>query len=264
MPWTVDGRAAGFVHRARLPLLLAPGMPFTGSVAGARLAEGDVATRSAALGHAVAALGARGELRAPLGEIYPVLDLATQAELARIDRVAVPWFGVLARGVHLNGFVRTRGGTHLWIARRAAGKRTFGGHLDNVVAGGQGVGFDALATLVKECGEEAAIPPALAVQATRTGVLAYRQQDGLALKVDQLHCYDLELPPDFVPRPVDGEVECFEPWPAAEVAASLRGDALWKPNCALVALDFLLRHGLLDHELPAAERHALWRALRTG
>lgn len=255
------GRLAGYVHRDRVALLRAAGAAFTADGDELHLGGADAAERSRLLAATAAALVSNGELRPPLGELYPVLDHVTQAPLAELDRIALPWFGVLARGVHLNGFVRTANGICLWLARRAAGKRTFGGHLDNVVAGGQGVGFTAAETLRKECAEEAAIPAGLALRAVRVGALGYRQRDGRSLKVDRLVCYDLELPPDFVPRPVDGEVERFELWPAAEVGASLRGDAPWKPNCALVALDFLLRHGLLDRELAAADRHALWRAL---
>ncbi len=229
-----------------------------------QLAGEDHAARSQSLAAAIEGLVAQGELRVPLGEPYPLLDRATRQPLAQLDRTAVPWFGVLAMGVHLNGYVRTATGPHLWIARRAAGKRTFAGHLDNVVAGGQGAGYSARQTLVKECAEEAGIPAALAARAVAVGSIGYTQQDGASLKVDQLACFDLELPAGFEPRPVDGEVERFELRSAAAIAASLRGDESWKPNCALVALDFLLRWGLLDGELPAAERLRLWRVLHAG
>ena len=96
----------------------------------------------------------------------------------------------------------------------------------------------------------------------RVGELTYFQQMERDLKHDTLVCFDLELPPDFAPVPVDGEVEAFELWPARRVLASLCSGDPWKPNCALVAIDFLLRHALLDGELGSAERQALGRALR--
>ena len=40
------------------------------------------------------------------------------------------------------------------------------------------------------------------------------------LRRDLLHCYDLELPEDFVPRAADGEVEAFELWPMAQAMQS--------------------------------------------
>ena len=42
--------------------------------------------------------------------------------LARLDRGALPSFGVLAVGVHVNGLVRRADGLHVWVARRAANK----------------------------------------------------------------------------------------------------------------------------------------------
>lgn len=264
VPWTTGARAVGFVHRDRVERLLQASPAFTFACGHLQLAGDDHHTRSRALAAAIDRLGRSGELRAPLGEAYSLLDRATHEELAQLDRVAVPWFGVLARGVHLNGYVRTASGVQLWIARRATGKRTFAGHLDNVVAGGQAAGSTARETLAKECAEEAGIPAELAERSASVGSIGYVQQDGASLKVDHLACFDLELPAGFEPRPVDGEVERFELRSAADVAASLRGDDRWKPNCALVALDFLLRHGLLDGELPAAERQHLWRLLHGG
>jgi hypothetical protein len=263
-PWFAGGRPVGFVHRARVAQLVQSGAAFRPTGGVLRLIGADPATRSQALAEAVASLCRQGDLEPPLGEPYPLLDRATHEPLGQLDRVAVPWFGVLARGVHLNGYQRSPSGLRLWVARRAAGKRTYGGHLDNVVAGGQALGSSAYATLVKEGAEEAGMPAALVAQAVHVGTICYQQQVGRALKVDLLSCFDLELPADFVPRPIDGEVEQFEPWPVAQVAASLRGDEAWKPNCALVALDFLLRRGLLDGELPACERHRLWRAIHRG
>lgn len=264
MPWFVGGRRVGHVHGRRVERLLQLAPAFRRAHGGLHLDAADPEARSRALAAAILRLQEAGELAASLGEDYPLLDLATHEPLARLDRIAVPWFGVLARGVHLNGYVRTDAGLQLWIAHRAAGKRTFGGHLDNLVAGGQALGCSAMDTLVKECAEEAALPAALAAQARAVGAIGYVQQDGVSLKVDHLAVFDLELPPTFAPQPVDGEVERFELRPIAAVAASLRGTERWKPNCALVALDFLLRHGLLDCELPPAARLRLWHTLHGG
>ncbi|MBS0562101.1 MAG: thiamine pyrophosphokinase, partial [Proteobacteria bacterium] len=54
--------------------------------------------------------------------------------LARIDRGALPAFGVSATGVHVNGLVRTPSGAALWVARRAADKALDPNKLDHVVA----------------------------------------------------------------------------------------------------------------------------------
>ena len=259
-PWFVGEHVAGWVHQERA----ADVASIAGFVRGSErwtLAGADFAERTRAMAVVVDGLVRAGRLRAPLGETYPVFAAGRREPLLAIDRCAVPWFGVHAHGVHLNGYVRTAHGMQVWVARRARGKRTFPGHLDNLVAGGQSIGLSSRRTLVKECHEEAGMPAALAERAVAVGELHYTQQLERDLKVDTLTLFDLELPSDFVPRPVDGEVESFELWTAAQLIASLAGDDPWKPNCALVALHFLLRHHAFDGLLASAECARLWDAM---
>lgn len=257
VPWSAAGTVVGRVHRQRTAQL-AP--TFALQAGGWSLVGEDFAERTARLDELVRQLAARGEIRPLTAEPYPVPPHSA-SPLLQIDRAAVPWFGVGSAGVHLNGYLRRGDGLHLWLAERSRSKATFPGHLDNLVAGGQSIAHTALQTLIKECGEEAGMAAELASRAQPTSTIRYVQQDCLGLKADTLQCFDLQLPEDFAPRAVDGEVETFHLWPVADVAASLRGDDLWKPNSALVALDFLLRHGALDHELAPAERARLWRNL---
>ena len=84
--------------------------------------------------------------------------------LARLDRGALPSFGVMAVGVHVNGLVRRPDGLHVWVARRAADKLLDPSKLDHIVAGGVPAGLTPAETLVKEAEEEAAIPASLARQ----------------------------------------------------------------------------------------------------
>lgn len=260
-PWHVDGVAVGRVHRTRVPLLEASPSPFVRVDGRLTLAGATFAARSAAVAAVAQRLVAAGAMQPLLGEMYPVASPSCPAPRLQVDRAAVAWLGVRARGVHLNGYVRTPAGPQLWLARRARGKRTFPGCLDNLVAGGSSIGFDDRATLRKECHEEAGMPVELAARAVAVGELAYEHQDGLAWKSDTLACFDVELPADFAPRPVDGEVESFALLPYADVVASLAGDDAWKPNCALVAIDFLLRHGALAPAAAAAGCAALREAL---
>lgn len=260
-PWFVGEHRVGFVHGSRESLLAAAGAPFVRTQGHWQLVGRDFAERSAALARFANELALAGHARSPLGELYPVESPTAPAPLLTIDRAFVTWFGVRARGVHLNGLVRTSAGLQLWVARRARDKRTFPGHLDNLVAGGQPFGLSPEQTLTKECHEEAGLPPALAAAARQVAVLHYTQQDGTLWKPDTLVCFDLELPLDVTPRPVDGEVEAFELWSVAQVVDSLAGDALWKPNCVLVVLDCLLRHGALDDRLTGSERLLLWHAV---
>ena len=61
--------------------------------------------------------------------------------LARLDRGALPSFGVMAVGVHVNGIVRRPDGPHVWVARRAADKLLDPSKLDHIVAGGVPAGL---------------------------------------------------------------------------------------------------------------------------
>ena len=70
--------------------------------------------------------------------------------LARLDRGALPSFGVMAVGVHVNGLVRRPDGLHVWVARRAANKLLDPSKLDHIVAGGVPAGLTPAETLVKE------------------------------------------------------------------------------------------------------------------
>ncbi len=255
--WHVGGAEVGRVHRARLPLLADVFVEQEGCWS---LPGRDFGERSRRLARLVSELASRDEIRPVTGEFYPV-TAAGGPPLLQVDRAAVPWFGVGSSGVHLNGYRWRDGVLHLWLAVRSRSKSTYPGHLDNLVAGGQAIGSSALSTLVKECGEEAGIAPKLAARAESKARITYVQQEGLGLKADTLQCFDLQLSDDFEPRAVDGEVESFRLLPVGEVVASLRGGDPWKPNSALVVLDFLLRHGALDGDLDTAARDRLWQAL---
>ena len=68
------------------------------------------------------------------------------------------------------------------------------------------VNVDLLENLIKECGEEAGIPPELARNAKAVGYISYWNQSGRQLKPDIMTCFDLELPENFTPHAADGEV----------------------------------------------------------
>lgn len=191
-------------------------------------------------------------------EAFPVRAGPDGPELARIDRGALPRLGVWSEGVHVNGLVRRGDGPWLWVAERAADKALDPGKLDHLVAGGVPAGLTPIETLIKEAAEEADIPAALARRSAEMGRIAYAMERAEGLRRDRLHCYDLWLPEDFVPRPADGEVAGFTLWPAPAVLERLRGTDDFKFNVALVLIDLFLRLGLIDPE------GAEGRALRAG
>lgn len=61
------------------------------------------------------------------------------------------------------------------------------------------------------------------------------------------YTYDLLLPPTLTPSPTDGEVSLFTLHPPTEILSLLRARE-FKPNCALVLIDFFIRHGILNTE----------------
>ena len=184
--------------------------------------------------------------------------------LARIDRGALPVFGIGAVGVHVNGLVAGRDGPLLWVARRAASKSLDPGKLDHIVAGGVPAGLGPAQTLVKEAAEEAAIPPALARLARPVARIAYAMERPEGLRRDTVLAYDLDLPGDFVPRAADGEVESFELWPLALVLATVRAGEAFKFNVALVLIDLFLRRGMIAEPEAGVLRRALDAHLAGG
>ncbi|MDD2795904.1 NUDIX domain-containing protein [Acidocella sp.] len=172
--------------------------------------------------------------------------------LAVLDRGALPSFGVIGVGVHMNGLVRRADGWHLWIAKRAANKKLDPGKYDNLVAGGVAAGHTPFETIIKESEEEASLPAVLAANARQVARFAYNMERPEGLRRDVVYAYDLELPESFIPEPADGEVESFALWPLARVleVASTTDD--FKFNVNLVLIDLLIRYRLIQGT--AAER----------
>jgi hypothetical protein len=93
----------------------------------------------------------------------------------------------------------------------------------------------------------------MASMASPAGAVSYALIDEKGnFKRDILFCYDLELPADFVPKAMDGEVESFElqeiKWVIDRIVQG--GEEGYKPNCNLVVIDFLLRHGFICADSP--------------
>lgn len=178
-------------------------------------------------------------------EAFDVRSAPSGPVLSTIDRGALPAFGVMAEGVHLNGLVQRADGPHLWVARRAADKALDPGRLDHLAAGGVSAGMSAWETLIKEGGEEASIPADLAAQARHVGEIGYSMMRPEGLRRDLLHCYDLDLPESFIPHAGDGEVESFELWPMPRVYAAVRDTDDFKFNVSLVLIRLFGRLGMV-------------------
>jgi len=246
--FSIDGRTLGAVREDFVPALAGHESVFLVDERSVSLhprLEG-YEQRSAALEVVVTDLAERGVVQQLGSEAYPLVSRFGDEPVLALERSAMPTFGARAFGVHMHGVVQRPGGPHLWIARRARGKTTHPGQLDNMVAGGQPMGLSVVDNLVKECGEEAGIPPELARRAVPTGCVSYRLDIDRGLRHDTLFLFELELPDDFVPRPVDGEVESFDLLPVEQVRELVEQTHEFKFNCNLAIIDYLLRHGFVS------------------
>lgn len=214
------------------------------------IAPGDADAVSAAVDAVVEALVLENRVPKWRDETFDVMPRWGDRPVFRLDRGAVPFFGVRAYGVHLNGYRRDAGRLSLWIGRRAPDKRVAPDKLDNLVAGGIGNGYGVAATLIKEGEEEAAIPSGLTRRAVPVGAVSYRMETALGIRDDVLFVYDLEMPAGFVPQNSDGEIVRFELMPAQSVVERVRATDDFKFNVNLVILDFALRHGLIGIDDP--------------
>jgi len=193
-------------------------------------------------------------LRGWRNELYPVYGPQRDL-LFSIERAASALFGVVTYGCHMMAYTRKEGELKLWVPRRAATKQTYGGMLDNTVAGGIATGESSFECIVREAGEEASLPEDLVrkdVKAVGT-VTYFHIRDYRAggetklLQPEVQYIYDLELAEDVEPKPSDDEVEAFELMTVEEARNALRAGE-FKPNCAVVLLDFFVRHGILTSE----------------
>ncbi|XP_070696111.1 thiamin pyrophosphokinase 2 [Pempheris klunzingeri] len=191
-------------------------------------------------------------LRGWRDEKYSVMPKFSDPPLMWMERAATSLFGVTRYGVHINGYTVGDGGeVSMWLARRSPTKQTYPGLLDNVAAGGLAAGVGIKHTAVKECQEEACIPAAIAEKARPVSTISYTYEDEEGVFAETQFAFDLELPVEFRPRVGDGEVQDFYLLPIDKVKELLATDD-FKPNSAMVALDFLIRHSVIE---PDAEPH---------
>ncbi|KAJ4934528.1 hypothetical protein JOQ06_007321 [Pogonophryne albipinna] len=179
-------------------------------------------------------------------EKYSVMSQFSEAPLMLMERSATSLFGVKRSGVNINGYTVSDGGeVSMWLARRSPTKQTYPGLLDTVAAGGLAAGLDIKQTMVKECEEEACIPAAIAEKARPVSTVSFTYEDEDGVYAENQFVFDLELPVGFKPKVGDGEVQEFYLLPMEKVKELMATDD-FKPSCAMVVLDFLIRHSFID------------------
>jgi hypothetical protein len=252
-PWSIAGKRVGYLRAGLAARLAESPEVFAPGPAGLTLADTlkTPAARTDAVEGVLARLRADGLGGRRRLEPYAVAEHVGGPQLMTVDRGAASALGIISTGFHLNGFVGDGPDLKMWIARRSLDKPTFPGQLDNMVAGGQPATISVAENVPKECREEADIPENLARQARPTGLISYTMAMGDGLRRHAMYVYDLALPADFTPRPLDGEVDSFQLMPIAKVAEIVRASLdVFKFNCSLVVIDFLIRHGQIGPEHP--------------
>ena len=223
-----------------------------------------VESRTKAVASVMNELRSQGVITGWRDELFPVSDSFYSPPLFLIERAAANMLGILEYGVHINGLVKSTDGVSttnvvldpppkMWMARRSKTKSKYPGLVDHIVAGGQPAGLTLMENVIKECEEEAGIPPEIAqpnIYATMP--VSYETWDPKRDKISRvvLFNYDLYLPQEFIPKPVDGEVEEFFLWSIDEIKESMAPDFPdpIKPNCYLVIIDYLVRMGYISPE----------------
>ena len=153
--------------------------------------------------------------------------------------------------MHLNGFTKQNNDIKIWVGKRNKNKGSYPSKLDNLVGGGQPTGLNPKENLIKESAEEANMSAQLAAQAVPVGTISYITSRPEGLRDDTLFNYDLELPKDFRPENMDGEVQAFYLWTIDKVCDVLKRTDDFKFNSGLVVIDFMVRHGFIDADEPA-------------
>ncbi|KAL9085966.1 MAG: hypothetical protein Q9165_007328 [Trypethelium subeluteriae] len=190
--------------------------------------------------------GQHSEMYRIIGANYPV----------RLERFASSLFGIISRGAHLTAYTRsTSGDIRIWVPRRSAHMFTYPGMLDSTVAGGVKAEDSPFDCIVHEADEEASLSEELVRRDAKScGVLTYMGmsdpgsggEQGLVCP-DLVYTFDIELEDGVVPKPRDDEVQEFYLWDVETVKqAMLRSE--FKPNCALVMIDFFIRHGIIRED----------------
>lgn len=252
VPFVVAGQSVGRVRRDNLALLRDwPEVFEIGEGEGAvRLAPrlDTYENRTQAVAEIVSTLEKRGAFTFPaMDERYPVLTGWGRLPVFEMERNATIFFGLPVFGVHINGYFYENNALKIWLQVRSRSLRAWPGLYDQMAAGGQPVGIPVFENMIKELAEEALLPREVSQRAVPVGTVSYAEAMREGARIDTLFVFDLELPDGIAPRPDFDEVEAFEAFEARALLARLKGpdDGAFKPNAALVTVDFLIRRGLI-------------------
>ena len=210
-------------------------------------------------------------------DIYPVYPFEVNNDnnlvLAHVNRSLAPYLGIDSVGVHLNCYVR-QGNTiqGVWLAKRAANKSHHPNYWDTTVAGGQPHNLSLYDNIVKEAHEEAGVPAqwlrndaaneAFSDHAHDPLTMTTAKEDGSCMKRSFYYSFDLQVPDDWKPTSVDGEVQEFRLYSIEELDHELRFGKSLRPAMRAVLLDFMIRRGLFKEIQGQDDCSELSKAMR--
>jgi len=229
--------------------------------------------RTAALDNITTQLLSLGVISHKHSDMYPVSPFSEQARFevkpqnfALVNRSTAPYLGIDSIGVHLHCYVCQRGNggnkpeiEGVWLAKRASTKSHHPNLWDPTVAGGQPVHLSLYENIIKEAHEEAGVPSEwLRLDGSSTSqygtvftdhtddpvTMTTAKPDGSCLKRSIYYSFDLEVPRDWSPIAVDGEVSEFKLYSIKELEEELRCGKSVRPAMRSVLLDFMMRHYL--------------------
>jgi hypothetical protein len=160
-------------------------------------------------------------------DMYPVspfIEQTNQRKLALVNRSTAPYLGIDSIGVHLHCYVcqnNTPKPTGIWLAKREeAGVPSEWLKIDNTIQN--------VAVFTDHTHDPLTITTA--------------KPDGSCMKRSLYYSFDLQVPIEWEPTAVDGEVSEFKLYSMPELEEELRyGDSV-RPAMRSVLLDFMIRH----------------------
>ncbi|KAL4228799.1 hypothetical protein ACF0H5_011839 [Mactra antiquata] len=184
-------------------------------------------------------------LRGWRNETYPIYYTFHESALLHMERSGCALFGVIQYGVHINGYTYKNGEMMMWIGRRSKTKQTYPNMLDNMCAGGLASGLGVTECAIKECQEEGSVDDESLTKLKPVGSVSYCFRDKRGILPEQQFVYDLEVSPSFIPKNADGEMQNFSLFTVKEIQDLIIAGE-FKPNCAMVIINFLIRHGYMN------------------
>ncbi|CCE81900.1 Piso0_002579 [Millerozyma farinosa CBS 7064] len=187
-------------------------------------------------------------------ELYTI-HYPTHEPYMLVERAFSTYMGVITYGVHINGFVppdkSSNGKLKMWIPRRSSTKPTYPNMLDNTVAGGLGYPHGIMETVIKECFEEAGLKEDFVKKHIKSSdVLSYiylPHPHNVQPEVEYIFDIVFDDEDEVLPDPQDGEAQDFNLLEIDTIIEKLKNRE-FKPNCALVIINFLQRHGYITPE----------------